>query len=332
MVVAMRERRGERHRSLQHMCCASNLSMRAPSHEPRAPSPVTPCATIADLGNPRTTPEWGGRVDERARRGRDDRDCRPRGPHPQPEERQSRAALRAPGHHHGRQRVGKVVARLRHHLRRGPAAVRGVALGLRPPVPGADGEARRRRDRRRVAGDRHPPEEQHPEPAIDRRHDHRNPRLPAAAVRARGPDRVPAVRPGGDAGDGRGGGGPPGGAAGRHPHPDRVRRGGDAGIARVGRPGRCRRGDRRSWRPPMPPSSTGSANAANGTRDMAGCGGCRHARRASQEGLRADPRRRPGRVVRRRGCGSACGTARAARDRGPARGRAGHRAPPHRLD
>ena len=46
---------------------------------------------------------------------------------------------------HGRQRVGQVVAGLRHHLRRGPAALRRVAVGLRPPVPRADGEAGRRR-------------------------------------------------------------------------------------------------------------------------------------------------------------------------------------------
>ena len=327
MVVAMRERRDERHRILS--ICAAHQTCQW--RDPRSRAEARPkqasgrgqgeggCATIAPLGNPRTTPEWGGRVDERARRGRADRDCRPRGPHPQPEERQSRAALRAPGHHHGRQRVGKVVARLRHHLRRGPAAVRGIALGLRPPVPGADGEARRRCDRRRVAGDRHPPEEQHPEPAIDRRHDHRNPRLPAAAVRARGPDRVPAVRAGGDAGDGRGGGRPPGGAAGRHPHPDRVRRGGDAGIARVGRPGRCRRGDRRSGALRRRRQHRVRERGER-PRERQECRGCRHARRASQEGVWPDPRRRPGRVIRRRGRGSACGTAGAARDRGPPRG------------
>ena len=37
-----------------------------------------------------------------------------------------------------------VVAGVRHHLRRGPAPVRRVAVGLRPPVPRPDGQARRR--------------------------------------------------------------------------------------------------------------------------------------------------------------------------------------------
>ena len=39
---------------------------------------------------------------------------------------------------------GKSLARLRHHLRRGPAPLRRVALRLRAAVPRADGEARRR--------------------------------------------------------------------------------------------------------------------------------------------------------------------------------------------
>ena len=58
-----------------------------------------------------------------------------------------------------------------------------VALGLRPPVPRADGEARRRSDRRacrpRSPSNRRPPDQ----PALDRRHGHRDLRLPAAAVR-----------------------------------------------------------------------------------------------------------------------------------------------------
>ena len=44
------------------------------------------------------------------------------------------------------------------------------------------------------AGDRHPPEEQHPQSAIDGRHDDRDSRLPAPALGARRPDDVPAVR------------------------------------------------------------------------------------------------------------------------------------------
>ena len=45
-----------------------------------------------------------------------------------------------------------------------------------------------------LPGDRHPPEEQHPQPALDRRHDDRDPRLHAPAVRARRPDVLPQLR------------------------------------------------------------------------------------------------------------------------------------------
>ena len=48
---------------------------------------------------------------------------------------------------------GKSLARLRHALRRGPAPLRRVALGLRAAVPRPDGEARRRVDRGALAGD-----------------------------------------------------------------------------------------------------------------------------------------------------------------------------------
>ena len=53
-------------------------------------------------------------------------------------------------------------------------------------------------------GDRHPPEEQHPESAVHGRHDDRDPRLHAAAVRPRGADVLPELRQGGRARDGRG--------------------------------------------------------------------------------------------------------------------------------
>jgi hypothetical protein len=48
---------------------------------------------------------------------------------------------------HGDQRVGEELAGVRHDLRRGAAAVRGVAVGVRPAVPGRDGEAGRGRHR-----------------------------------------------------------------------------------------------------------------------------------------------------------------------------------------
>src|ERR1700740_3411186 len=46
-----------------------------------------------------------------------------------------------------------------------------------PPVSRADGKAGRRSHRRHLAGDRDPPEEQHPQPAVDRRHHDRDSRL-----------------------------------------------------------------------------------------------------------------------------------------------------------
>ena len=61
---------------------------------------------------------------------------------------------------------------------------------LRPPVPRADGQARRRRDRGPVAGDLDRPEVGQPQPALDGRHDHRGLRLPAPALR---PHRRPAL-------------------------------------------------------------------------------------------------------------------------------------------
>ena len=118
---------------------------------------------------------------------------RPRRSHAQPEGRRRHPAHRRVDRRHRRQRVGQVLARLRHDLRRGPAALRGVAVGLRAAVPRADGEARRRPDRGHLPGDRDPPEEQHPQPAIDRGHHHGDPRLHAPAVGARRQDALPAA-------------------------------------------------------------------------------------------------------------------------------------------
>ncbi len=81
--------------------------------------------------------------------------------------------------------LGQVVARLRHHLCRGPAALRRVAVGLRAPVPRDDAEARRRPDRRALAGHLDRAEDDLEEPALDRRHRHRDLRLHAPAVGAR---------------------------------------------------------------------------------------------------------------------------------------------------
>ena len=116
----------------------------------------------------------------------------------QPEERRSDAASGAADRFHGRQRIRQVFTRLRHHLRGRAAALRRVAVGLRAPVPRADGEARRRSHRRHLPVDRHPPEEFRPQSALDGRHRHRDSRLHAPALRARRPDHLPQVRPGSD--------------------------------------------------------------------------------------------------------------------------------------
>ena len=80
---------------------------------------------------------------------------------------------------------GKIEPRVRHALRRRAAPLRGVALDLRAAVPRAPRPARRGAAPRALADDRDRAEERLDEPALDRRHDHRAPRLPARAVGAR---------------------------------------------------------------------------------------------------------------------------------------------------
>ena len=108
----------------------------------------------------------------------------------QPQEHHARASARPADRLHGPVRLGEVLARLRHDLRRGPAALRRVAVRLRAAVPRADGEARRRLHRGSLAGDLDRPEVHLAQPALHRRHDHRGLRLPAGALRAR---RAPAL-------------------------------------------------------------------------------------------------------------------------------------------
>ena len=89
---------------------------------------------------------------------------------------------------------GQVVARVRHHLRGRAAALRRVAVVVRPAVSRADGEAGRRSDRRPVAGHRDRAEDDRIQPAIDGRHRHRDLRLPAAALRQHRHPALPSVR------------------------------------------------------------------------------------------------------------------------------------------
>src|SRR4051812_631618 len=79
-------------------------------------------------------------------------DCGARRARPQPEKYRRRSPARPAGRDHRPVRIGKVLARLRHDLRRGTTALRRIALLLRPAVPRTNGEAGRRFDRRVVAG------------------------------------------------------------------------------------------------------------------------------------------------------------------------------------
>ena len=88
-------------------------------------------------------PDQGFGVRPRARRAR-----------AQPQERRRRHPARRAGRLHRRLRLGQVVARLRHALRRGAAALSRIGLALRAAAVPPDGRARGRRDRRPAAGGR----------------------------------------------------------------------------------------------------------------------------------------------------------------------------------
>ena len=106
----------------------------------------------------------------------------PRRPYPQPGRIRPRPAARPADRDHRPVRLGQV-AGLRHHLRRGPAPLRRIAVGLRPPVPElmeSRTSTTSRACRRRFPSNRNRPRWQ---PALDRRHHHRDLRLPAPAVR-----------------------------------------------------------------------------------------------------------------------------------------------------
>ncbi len=91
-------------------------------------------------------------------------------------------------------RLREILARLRHDLRRGPAPLRRVPLGLRAAVPRPDGQAGRGLHRGPVPRGLDRPEVDLEEPALDRGHHHRGLRLPPAALRARGPGALPGVQ------------------------------------------------------------------------------------------------------------------------------------------
>ena len=97
--------------------------------------------------------------------------------------------------HHRPVRLGQILARLRHHLRRRPAPLRRVAVRVCAPVPRPHGEARRRLDRRAVARDLDRAEDRRAQSALDGRHGHGDLRLSAPALRARRNSALPQLRP-----------------------------------------------------------------------------------------------------------------------------------------
>ena len=157
--------------------------------------------------------------------------------------------------------LGQVLARVRHALRRGPAPLHREPLRLRAPVPRADGEAALRLDQGPGADDLDRAEDGEHQPALDRRHGHRDPRLPARAVGARRPAHLPPLRP--------------------------------AGLAAVGPADRAR-GDaaRRGHEVPGAGAARARAQGRAPGRDRAGAQGGLHARQARRD--RALARGRPG--------------------------------------
>ena len=119
------------------------------------------------------------------RRLRIARDNHPRRARAQSQEHRCRDPARQAGRVHRPVRLGQILARVRHHLCRRPAPLRRIAVGLCAPVPGDDAEAGRRPDRRPVARDLDRAEDDVEEPALHRRHRHRDLRLHAPAVGAR---------------------------------------------------------------------------------------------------------------------------------------------------
>jgi len=170
------------------------------------------CRQLHPLPPPRPVPDVRGQ--ERTSHG-DGFHPHPRRADAQPQEHRPRPAPRQADRDHRPVRLGQVLAGVRHHLRRGPAPLRRVAVGLRAAVPERDGEAGPGPHRGPVAGDLDRAEVHQPQPALDRGHHHRDLRLPAPALRPRrqpalprprlpagSADRQPDGRPGAGAGPG----------------------------------------------------------------------------------------------------------------------------------
>ncbi len=157
---------------------------------------VHPVARGPELGRgPARLPRLpGGRIPAIRRRDAPPLHRGREGPPEQPEGRERPRADRR-GHRGDRRgRGGQVLARLRRALRRGPPALRGDLLPLRPAVPRAARPAPGRADRGRPPGGRGGPHRARPHLPIDGRHDDLGRRLPAGALRPRRDPPLPPVR------------------------------------------------------------------------------------------------------------------------------------------
>ena len=181
----------------------------------------------------------------------------------QPQERHRRDPEEEARRPDRRLRLGQVLARLRHALRRGPAPLHREPLRLRPAVPRADGEAALRLDQGPRPHHLDRAEDGQLEPALHGRHGHRDPRLPARAVGAGRAAHLPPLRAAGlaavGAADRPRGPAAPGGD--EVPRPRPAREGAQGRAPRRHRAGRASPGSPASaWTASCSPSRTRSAS------------------------------------------------------------------------
>ncbi len=246
----------------------------------------------------------GNTRDERAFRISPPHGCHsdPRRAAAQPPERLVRPAAQQAHRDHRRVRLGEILARLRHHLRRGAAALRRVALGLRPAVPRADGEAGRGLHRGPLPGDLDRAADHLAQPPLDGGHGHRDLRLPASSLRVGREAALSQVRPADPGPDHPGDGRPRAAPAGRQqvPGPRPVRLGQEGRVqeadGRDGQGGLSPGPRRREVRGPRRPARARQAEEAH-DRDRR-----RPSGRRSPARTRSTASAWPIRSRRRRGC------------------------------
>ena len=113
---------------------------------------------------------------------------------PQPQEHLGRDPARQAHRGHRALGLGQVEPGVRHHLRRGAAAVHGIAVQLREAVRRPGRQTGRGLRLRPVPGDLHRAEDDRQQPALDRRHHDRHRQLSEPAVRDHRRAALPAHR------------------------------------------------------------------------------------------------------------------------------------------